>query len=201
LSIRARLIVGGPWCWWPSWRWPAWRCNAPMPMACAPRITRACSTVYLLLAGAELDAAGALVMPTDWPSRACRCRARACTPACCMCAQGRGLAIGIGRGLSPPFARSAAVGEWRFTTRCRAPRALPVGQLRRALGGAGGKAACRWCYRAGEQRHVGPRNAGLQPHAVGLAGRRRRVAAAVPGLLLRWGLQPLRRVAARNCPY
>jgi hypothetical protein len=44
-------------------------------------------TVYLLLAGAEVDAAGRpAVMPAAfWPSRACRCRARACMPACCMC--------------------------------------------------------------------------------------------------------------------
>jgi two-component system, OmpR family, sensor histidine kinase PhoQ len=72
------------------------------------------STVYLLIAGAELDAEGRLVMPLSFPEP------RLSLP-------GSGLyanILNVNRkevwqsgstvGVSPPFVRSAAVGEWRY---------------------------------------------------------------------------------------
>jgi two-component system sensor histidine kinase PhoQ len=64
-------------------------------------------TVYLLLARAELDDTGALVMPPNSPSRACRCRPPASMPHLQRQAQG-GLASASTLGTAPPFRREAA---------------------------------------------------------------------------------------------
>src|SRR5439155_11141927 len=74
------------------------------------------STIYLLLAGAELDASGALVMPLAFPEP------RLSLPASGLYAN----IVNVARreewqsastvGLSPPFQRSVAVGQWRHET-------------------------------------------------------------------------------------
>ena len=74
------------------------------------------STIYLLLAGAELDASGALVMPLSFPEP------RLSLPASGLYAN----IVNIARreewhsastvGLSPPFQRSVDVGQWRYET-------------------------------------------------------------------------------------
>ena len=82
----------------------------------AARFAQLQSTVYLLLAGAELDAGGMLVMPAAFPEP------RLSLP-------GSGLyanIVNIARreewqsasavGISPPFQRSVAVGQWRYET-------------------------------------------------------------------------------------
>lgn len=74
------------------------------------------STVYLLLAGAELDAGGKLIMPAAFPEPR-------------MSLPGSGLysnIVNVARreewqsassvGISPPFERSVAVGQWRSET-------------------------------------------------------------------------------------
>ncbi|UUZ77725.1 histidine kinase [Polaromonas sp. P1(28)-13] len=89
----------------------------------AARFAQLQSTVYLLLAGAELDAGGVLVMPAAFPEP------RLSLP-------GSGLyanIVNIARreewqsastvGLSPPFQRSVAVGQWRYDTVSGAGRA------------------------------------------------------------------------------
>ena len=90
----------------------------------AARFARLQGTVYLLLAGAELDAAGALVMPAAFPEP------RLSLP-------GSGLyanIVNIARreewqsassvGLNPPFQRDVAVGQWRYNTVSGAGRAF-----------------------------------------------------------------------------
>ena len=90
----------------------------------AARFARLQGTVYLLLAGAELDAAGALVMPAVFPEP------RLSLP-------GSGLyanIVNIARreewqsastvGLNPPFQRDVAVGQWRYDTVSGAGRAF-----------------------------------------------------------------------------
>jgi two-component system, OmpR family, sensor histidine kinase PhoQ len=82
----------------------------------AAHYARLQGTVYLLLAGAEVDADGALVMPTEFAEP------RLSLP-------GSGLYAGIlnvnrreawqsasAVGLSPPFERSVPVGQWRYDT-------------------------------------------------------------------------------------
>ena len=82
----------------------------------AARFAQLQSAVYLLLAGAELDASGSLVMPAAFPEP------RLSLP-------GSGLyanIVNIARreewqsasavGISPPFERSVAVGQWRYET-------------------------------------------------------------------------------------
>lgn len=82
----------------------------------AARFARLQGTVYLLLAGAELDAGGLLVMPAAFPEP------RLSLP-------GSGLyanIVNIARrqewqsastvGLNPPFQRDVAVGQWRYDT-------------------------------------------------------------------------------------
>ena len=88
------------------------------------RFVRLQGTVYLLLAGAELDAAGALVMPAAFPEP------RLSLP-------GSGLyanVVNMARreewqsastvGLNPPFQRDVAVGQWRYDTVGGAGRAF-----------------------------------------------------------------------------
>jgi two-component system sensor histidine kinase PhoQ len=80
----------------------------------AAHFSRLQSTVYLLLAGAELDAAGALVMPPSFPEP------RLSLPGSGLYAQ----IVNINRrelwqsastvGLSPRFQRGLAVGQWRY---------------------------------------------------------------------------------------
>jgi two-component system, OmpR family, sensor histidine kinase PhoQ len=74
------------------------------------------STIYVLLAGAEIDAAGALVMPDGFPEP------RLSVPASGLYAN----VVNVNRreewqspstvGVKPPFERSAAVGQWRYDT-------------------------------------------------------------------------------------
>lgn len=113
-SIRARLIVGA------TVVLIAFAAGAGLAVqrahadsVRAARFAQLQSTVYLLLAGAELDARGALVMPPSFPEP------RLSLP-------GSGLYAGIyntarsehwesasALGLAPPFARDVQVGQWR----------------------------------------------------------------------------------------
>jgi two-component system sensor histidine kinase PhoQ len=116
-SIRARLILGA------TLVLVAFMAGAGLAVqrahedsVRAAHFARLQSTVYLLLAGAELDAAGALVMPAAFPEP------RLSLP-------GSGLyanVVNVNRGeqwqsastvgVTPPFERSAAVGQWRYDT-------------------------------------------------------------------------------------
>ncbi len=123
-SIRARLIIGA------TLVLVAFVAGAGLAVqrahadsVRAARFAQLQSTVYLLLAGAELDAGGMLVMPVSFPEP------RLSLP-------GSGLyanIVNIARreewqsastvGLSPPFQRSVAVGQWRYDTVSGAGRA------------------------------------------------------------------------------
>lgn len=123
-SIRARLIIGA------TLVLVAFVAGAGLAVqrahadsVRAARFAQLQSTVYLLLAGAELDAGGLLVMPVAFPEP------RLSLP-------GSGLYANIVNvawreewqsastvGLSPPFQRSVAVGRWRYDTVSGAGRA------------------------------------------------------------------------------
>jgi two-component system sensor histidine kinase PhoQ len=148
------------------------------------------STVYVLLAGAELDPAGALVMPAGFPEP------RLSVP-------GSGLyanIVNVNRGeewqsastvgAAPPFQRSAAPGQWRFDTAgaffvvaygvkwsrpaADAPLVLSVAE-----------------DKAGFDREVGAFKRTLWKW-LGAAGA---LLLLSQTLLLEWGLSPLQRVA------
>ena len=116
-SIRARLVLGA------MVMLVAFMAGAGLAVQRAhadsvrsAHFARLQSTVYLLLAGAELDAAGVLVMPASFPEP------RLSLP-------GSGLYASIvnvnrreewqsasATGVSPPFQRGASVGQWRYDT-------------------------------------------------------------------------------------
>ena len=116
-SIRARLIVGATLvlvAFVAAAGWAVQRAHADSVRAA--RFAQLQSTVYLLLAGAELDDKGALVMPLSFPEP------RLSLP-------GSGLyanIVNVARreewqsassvGSSPPFERSVAVGQWHNDT-------------------------------------------------------------------------------------
>lgn len=114
-SIRARLIIGA------TLVLVAFVAGAGLAVqrahadsVRAAHFARLQSTIYLLLAGAELDAGGLLVMPAAFPEP------RLSLPESGLYAN----IVNIARreewqsastvGLSPPFQRSVAVGQWRY---------------------------------------------------------------------------------------
>jgi two-component system, OmpR family, sensor histidine kinase PhoQ len=116
-SIRARLILGA------ALMLMAFVAGAGLAVqrahadsVRAAHFARLQTTIYLLLAGAELDAEGALVMPASFPEP------RLSLPASGLYAS----IVNVNRhqewhsastvGIRPPFERSLAVGQWRYDT-------------------------------------------------------------------------------------
>ena len=152
------------------------------------------STVYLLLAGAEVDAAGALVMPESFPEP------RLSLP-------GSGLyasILNVGRreawqsasavGLGPPFQRSVGVGQWRQETLISGDKAfLAVGY------------GVTWAGRAQpaplvlsvleDQAEVDREVAVFERTLWTWLGGAGALLLLAQALLLEWGLSPLRRIA------
>ncbi len=166
----------------------------------AAHYARLQGTVYLLLAGAELDAQGALVMPPDLAEPRLALPGSGLYASVLHGPSGARWQSASALGLSLPFARSAAVGEWRFEEVQGEP-------------GQGGRAAylaasygVRWAGAGGsgvplvlsvlESRATLDRESLAFSRTLWgwLAGAGVLLLLA-QGLLLRWGLQPLRRVA------
>jgi two-component system sensor histidine kinase PhoQ len=160
----------------------------------AAHFARLQSTVYVLLAGAELDAAGALVMPAAFPEP------RLSLP-------GSGLyanIVNINRGeewqsastlgVAPPFQRSAAVGQWRHDT-----AAGPAGAFFIVAYGvkwSGPAADAPLVLSVAEDKAGFDREAGAFKRTLwqwlGAAGV---LLLASQIIFLEWGLSPLQRVA------
>jgi two-component system sensor histidine kinase PhoQ len=155
-SIRARLIVGA------ALVLVAFMAVAGVALqrahadgVRAAHYARLQSTVYLLLAGAELDAAG---FAASCPRiRRAAPVAAGLGPVCQRAAMWRGASCGVRHrlvGLSPPFDANAPVGEWRYDT-VQVPSGTYGHQLWRALGGAGQGRGAAGAVGAGEAaRHV-----------------------------------------------
>jgi two-component system sensor histidine kinase PhoQ len=163
----------------------------------AAHYARLQSTVYLLLAGAELDARVRCIMPTEFAEPRLSLPGSGLYRPGAQCGAGRGMALGIGCGPTRRFRRQCgAVGEWRYDSagsqrrRIWPPamactgrgRARPAGAA--GAGGAGGP----------RQRSTVRREAFQRTLWAGWAGRPCCCCCRRP-LLLRWGLAPLRRVA------
>lgn len=82
----------------------------------AAHYARLQSTVYLLLAGAELDAAGALVMPTEFAEPRLMLPGSGLYASIANVARAEVWQSASTLGLSPPFDRDVPVGEWRYDT-------------------------------------------------------------------------------------
>ena len=122
-SIRARLILGATLvlvAFVAAAGWAVQRAHADSVRVA--RFAQLQSTVYLLLAGAELDDKGALVMPLSFPEP------RLSLPQSGLYANVINLArheewqSASALGATPPFERSVAVGQWRYDTLSAAGR-------------------------------------------------------------------------------
>ena len=82
----------------------------------AARFSQLQSTVYLLLAGAELDARGMLVMPAAFPEPRLSLPGSGLYANVVNLARGEAWQSTSAVGLSPPFLRSVPVGQWRYDT-------------------------------------------------------------------------------------
>lgn len=82
----------------------------------AAHFARLQSTVYLLLAGAELDAQGALVMPTGFAEPRLSLPGSGLYASIFNVNRGESWQSASAVGVSPPFQRSVPVGQWRYET-------------------------------------------------------------------------------------
>lgn len=80
----------------------------------AAHYARLQSTVYLLLAGAEVDAAGSLVMPASFAEPRLSLPGSGLYASILNVKRGEAWRSASTIGLGPPFERSLAVGEWRY---------------------------------------------------------------------------------------
>ncbi len=82
----------------------------------AAHFARLQSTVYLLLAGAELDASGVLVMPAAFPEPRLSLPGSGLYASIFNVERGQEWRSASTLGIDPPFQRSAPVGQWRYDT-------------------------------------------------------------------------------------
>ena len=160
----------------------------------AARFARLQSTVYLLLAGAELDAGGVLVMPAAFPEPRLSLPGSGLYASIVNVARREEWQSASAVGLNPPFQRDVAVGRWRYDTVSGAGRAfLAVGY---GVNWAGRTQAaplvlCVLEDKAGFDREISIFDRTLWSWLGGAA----LLLLLSQAALLEWGLAPLRRVA------
>jgi two-component system sensor histidine kinase PhoQ len=152
------------------------------------------STIYLLLAGAEVDAGGALVMPEAFPEPRLSLPGSGLYAAIVNVNRREAWQSASAVGLSPPFQRSVAVGQWRHETIAAGGRTyLAVGY---GVTWAGRAQAAPLVLSVLEDKAAFDRDVGVFERTLwtwlGGAGA---LLLLTQALLLEWGLSPLRRVA------
>jgi two-component system sensor histidine kinase PhoQ len=152
------------------------------------------STVYLLLAGTEIDAAGALVMPEAFPEPRLSLPGSGLYAAIVNVNRREAWESASALGLSPPFQRSVAVGQWRHETIAAGDRTyLAVGY---GVTWAGRAQAAPLVLSVLEDKAAFDREVAIFERTLwtwlGGAGA---LLLLTQALLLEWGLSPLRRVA------
>jgi len=160
----------------------------------AARFAQLQSTVYLLLAGAELDAGGMLVMPAAFPEPRLSLPGSGLYASIVNLARHEEWRSASSVGMSPPFQRSVAVGQWRYETVSAGAHAyLAIGY---GVNWAGRALAAPLVLCVLEDKAAFDREISVFEHTLWtwLGG------AAVllllsQTVLLEWGLAPLRRVA------
>jgi two-component system sensor histidine kinase PhoQ len=160
----------------------------------AARFAQLQSTVYLLLAGAELDDGGALVMPPSFPEP------RLSLPASGLYAN----VVNVAKreqwrspstvGVSPPFVRDVAVGQWRYDTLAAGGRNYLAASY--GVSWAGRTQAAPLVVSVLEDKAEFDREIGIFGRTMWtwLAGAAFLLLLSQT-LLLEWGLAPLRRIA------
>ncbi len=116
-SIRARLMLGATVvlvAFVAAAGWAVQRAHADSVRTA--RFAQLQGTVYLLLAGAELDEGGALVMPPSFPEPRLSLPGSGLYANVVNVARGEAWQSPSAVGIEAPFMRNVAVGEWRFDT-------------------------------------------------------------------------------------
>ena len=160
----------------------------------AAHYARLQSTVYLLLAGAELDAAGALVMPTEFAEPRLSLPGSGLYASVVNVARGESWHSTSTLGLAPPFDGNVPVGEWRYdTVESPAGAFLAVGYG--VLWAGQGKAGVRLVLSVVESSASFDRETrAFQRTLWAWLGGSGLLLLLSQTLLLRWGLAPLQRV-------
>ncbi len=194
-SIRARLIVAATLvlvAFVAGAGWAVQRAHADSVRAA--RFAQLQSTVYLLLAGAELDDSGALVMPPSFPEPRLSLPGSGLYANIVNVAQKAQWQSASTVGISPPFRRSVAVGEWRYETLGAAGHAyLAVGY---GVNWAGQAQAAPLVLSVLEDRAEFDREVAVFERTLWTwLGGAALLLLLSQALLLQWGLAPLRRAA------
>lgn len=160
----------------------------------AARFGQLQGTVYLLLAGAELDAGGALVMPGAFPEPRLSLPGSGLYASVVNVARREQWRSASAVGLDPPFLASVAVGQWRYETLTAGGRDyLAVGY---GVNWAGRAQAAPLVLSVLEDKSAFDREiAVFERTSLAWLGGAAVLLLLSQTLLLEWGLAPLRRVA------
>lgn len=193
-SIRARLIIGA------TLVLIAFVAGAGLAVqrahadsVRAARFAQLRSTVYLLLAGAEVDAGGALVMPESFPEPRLSLPGSGLYASIVNVARGERWHSPSAVGLSPPFPRDVAVGQWHQETLTAGDRAyLAVGY---GVRWAGRAQAAPLVLSVLEDKAELDREVGIFERTLWTwLGGAAVLLLLAQTVLLEWGLSPLRRI-------
>ncbi|WP_284615144.1 sensor histidine kinase [Aquabacterium humicola] len=193
-SIRARLIIGA------TLVLIAFVAGAGLAVqrahadsVRAARFAQLRSTVYLLLAGAEVDAGGALVMPESFPEPRLSLPGSGLYASIVDVARGEAWHSSSVVGLNPPFQRGVAVGQWRQETLAAGDRAyLAVGY---GVKWAGRTQAAPLVLSVLEDKAELDREVGIFERTLWTwLGGAAVLLLLAQTVLLEWGLSPLRRI-------
>ncbi len=162
----------------------------------AAHFARLQGTVYLLLAGAELDTQGALVMPPELAEPRLSLPGSGLYASVLHVPSGAAWQSASALGLGLPFARSAAVGEWRFEDVQGERGAFLSVSYGVRWAGAGGSGVPLVLSVLENRNSLNREAVAFSRTLWGWLAGAGVLLLLAQGLLLRWGLQPLRRVAA-----
>ncbi len=194
-SIRARLILGATLvlaAFVAAAGWAVQRAHADSVRAA--RFAQLQSTVYLLLAGAELDSSGELAMPLSFPEPRLSLPQSGLYANIVNGARGEDWQSASSVGVNAPFQRRVAVGEWRYEMPVAAGRGyLAVGY---GVNWVAGAQAMPLVLSVLEDRAEFDREVAIFERTLWTwLGGAALLLLLSQALLLQWGMAPLRRVA------
>ena len=161
----------------------------------AAHYARLQSTVYLLLAGAELDAAGALVMPTEFAEPRLSLPGSGLYASIVNVARGETWQSASTLGLAPPFDGNVPVGDWRYDT-VLSPAGIFLAASYGVRWAGQGRAGVRLVLSVVESSAAFDRETrAFQRTLWAWLGGAGLLLLLSQTLLLRWGLAPLQRVS------